>query len=202
MKTNRQFIVLLVGSMLTVFMLQAQQQYSVDTTSSLTVDGTSTLHSFTLKSKSITGAVVLAAKGPSATLDKISITVPVKALHSGEDGMDKNMYESMNADSHPSILFESSSAENVAFNDSGKADLRVPGMLTINGVSRKIEMNVTAHLRKGNTYAFEGSQKLLMSDFGIDPPSMFFGTIKTGDEVTVHFTVLVETTVSGQQAGL
>jgi len=32
-------------------------------------------------------------------------------------------------------------------------------------------------------------KKIKMSDYGIDPPSFMFGTVKTGDEMTVSFNV-------------
>ena len=34
---------------------------------------------------------------------------------------------------------------------------------------------------------FTGSIKIVMSDYGIEPPVAMFGTLKTGDEVTIDF---------------
>lgn len=179
----------------------SQQDFKVTQSSHLVVEGTSTLHNFELTSKTVTGDVIISQNGKNITLDKISITVPVKELHSGKDGMDENMYESMNAESHPSITFESSSISNGTLNDSGKSQLTVSGVLTINGTPKQVSLNVSTISDKGG-YVFEGSKSLLMSDYGIEPPSMFFGTVKTGDQVTIKFSVSAESNTTKNQAGL
>lgn len=180
----------------------SQQQYLVDKASAVTVEGTSTLHNFELTSKTVSGTVLLASDKTNLTLEKISITIPVKGLHSGKDGMDENMYESLNADSHPTITFESSSIAVAAANDSGKSELQVTGVLTINGISKNISMTVAAQQTEGKKFTFDGSKALRMSEYGIEPPTMFFGTVKTGDAVTVHFSVTVDNAASTSRAGL
>ena len=199
MKTLLQSILLLVCIIASGF---SQQQYTVDKASAVTVEGTSTLHNFELTSKTVSGTVLLSTGGTNLTLEKISISIPVKGLHSGKDGMDENMYESLNADSHPMITFESSSITQAAANDSGKSELLVDGILTINGVSKNISMNVAAKNLDGKRYSFDGSKTLRMSDYGIEPPTMFFGTVKTGNGITVHFSVTVDDAVSSARAGL
>jgi len=37
----------------------------------------------------------------------------------------------------------------------------------------------------------EGSKALLMSDFGIKPPTMFLGTLKTADRVVVEWRLVL-----------
>ncbi|MFA6541822.1 MAG: YceI family protein [Bacteroidota bacterium] len=180
----------------------SQQQYTVDNASAVTVEGTSTLHNFELTSKTVSGTILLSPNGSNLTVGKISIAIPVKGLHSGKDGMDENMYESLNADSHPTITFESSSIAAASANDSGKSELQVSGVLTINGVSKNISMNVAAKQIDGKKYSFDGSKSLRMSEYGIEPPTMFFGTVKTGDAVTIRFSVTVDNVVSASRAGL
>ena len=38
---------------------------------------------------------------------------------------------------------------------------------------------------------FTGQHPMLMSDFGMDPPSAMFGQLRTADEVVVHFDLVV-----------
>jgi hypothetical protein len=35
----------------------------------------------------------------------------------------------------------------------------------------------------------KGSKKIKMTDFNVEPPSFMFGSVKTGDEITVTFDV-------------
>ena len=37
----------------------------------------------------------------------------------------------------------------------------------------------------------EGSKALLMSSYGIKPPSMFLGTLKTNDQVVIDFRLVL-----------
>jgi len=49
-------------------------------------------------------------------------------------------------------------------------------------------MQVTANVQNGEIQ-FTGSQELLMTDFGIDPPTAVFGTIRSKDEIRIEFDV-------------
>jgi polyisoprenoid-binding protein YceI len=87
-------------------------------------------------------------------------------------------------------------------NPAGTGSLNATGTLTINGVPKSITMKVEGKRIEGKKYLFEGSQTLLMSDFGIDPPTMFFGTVSTGDAVTVHFSVVADPSAAEANAGM
>jgi polyisoprenoid-binding protein YceI len=59
------------------------------------------------------------------------------------------------------------------------------GALTIGGVTKIVTMNVQADASSG--VSFSGDITFKMSVFEIDPPTAVFGTIKTGDEITIKF---------------
>jgi hypothetical protein len=42
-----------------------------------------------------------------------------------------------------------------------------------------------------DNYRFEGTYGINMKDYGVDPPSAVFGTIKSGEEVTIKFNILL-----------
>jgi hypothetical protein len=54
------------------------------------------------------------------------------------------------------------------------------------GVTRPVEVEVVYEVRNGALF-FKGSKKIKMTQFNVEPPSFMFGTIKTGDEITVSF---------------
>ena len=65
------------------------------------------------------------------------------------------------------------------------------GTLTILGKDKAVAMKIDAtRLAEGKATA-QGEETLLMSDFGIKPPSFMFGTMKVGDEVKVKFNLTV-----------
>jgi hypothetical protein len=43
----------------------------------------------------------------------------------------------------------------------------------------------------GNRIQIKGSKKVKMTDFNISPPTAMLGTLKTGDEVTISFTLVM-----------
>jgi hypothetical protein len=64
----------------------------------------------------------------------------------------------------------------------------IEGTLTMHGVSRGIQLQVTSP-EKGR---YRGSATIRQTDFGITPYSGFFGALKLRDEVTVEFEVTIE----------
>ncbi len=42
-----------------------------------------------------------------------------------------------------------------------------------------------------NTITVTGTQKISMKDFAIDPPTFMLGTIKTGNDITLSFTIVL-----------
>lgn len=70
--------------------------------------------------------------------------------------------------------------------DLTKDSITVKGDLTIAGVTKPAEITA-GYTFSGNTLTITGSHQLLMSNFGIKPPTAMMGSLKTGDEVTVEF---------------
>lgn len=65
--------------------------------------------------------------------------------------------------------------------------LRTVGKLTIAGTTREIIMDVRATRGNGNLLSGTGTVELLMTDFGIRPPVVMAGLLKTGNKITVGF---------------
>ena len=63
------------------------------------------------------------------------------------------------------------------------------GMLSVNGKSAPVSMQITIAKGEGDKLKVSGKTKLKMSQFGITPPApkIALGLIKTGDEVSVEF---------------
>lgn len=143
-----------------------------------TVTGTSTLHDWTVESRTATGHVELAPAG-SGTL-----RIPAKSLSGGPKGLNEKMYAALKADAHPTIVFEALEAR---FPDSvsGVFEVLVRGRLTIAGGSRELTVVCRAATLDDGKRVLEAEVPLMMSAFGIKPPT-FMGMIRTGDEVKVR----------------
>ena len=105
---------------------------------------------------------------------------------SGDEKLDDNMYEALKADDHPEISFRLLTDSIISFSrDSMK--LNATGMLSVAGKEKEIDMTLLLIQSSTDTLTIEGSKELLMSEFGIDPPSMMLGLLKTDDKIVIHF---------------
>jgi polyisoprenoid-binding protein YceI len=68
----------------------------------------------------------------------------------------------------------------------GSLLVKARGKLAIAGVEKDAVVEATCRFGPGGVDV-TGAKEVLMSDFGIKPPVMMLGTIKTADKVVVRF---------------
>jgi hypothetical protein len=121
-------------------------------------------------------------------VESFEVVVPVAALTSDRDEFTADMHVALKADVHPDIVFTLSRMEkrpggSLAF-----------GTLKVAGVERTVSLPLVTTLRDGKLLVI-GSVELLMTDFGITPPTAMMGVLKTDPKVTIRFeTMLVRPT--------
>jgi len=160
--------------------------------SEVTVEGTSTMHAYHCTTNKIM-AYVDVDPGYTKDLTKIAkpivsvkVNIVVNTLKCGNGTMDKNLYSTLNADKNPLITYTLSGYD-ILNGLSSSFAANTKGSLKISGTEKLIDMKVNAsRLAEGKVTA-EGEQTLLMTDFGIKPPSFMLGTLKVGNEVKVKF---------------
>jgi len=172
------FMILLIASVSSY----GQTNYKQSGTTTVSIAGTSTMHDWTMTSQTANYAAsfTMNADGTPSSLDKVTFTMPAESLKSKEKAMDKNAYKSLKTDEYKDITFDLTSAKIV-----GKT-ITCSGKLTISGTTKPIDVDVTYEVKNGNLVC-KGSKKIKMTDFKVEPPSFMFGTIKTGDEITITF---------------
>lgn len=159
----------------------AQDFKSNQAESSMKVTGTSTLHDWEINVESFTAQATL--KGEA--LENARFTAQVKSMKSGTSAMDDNTYKALKNDKHPQITFQSTSVTGTG----GK--LVIKGNLTIAGSTKPITMNATLDKANEKSMTVKGKYTFKMSQFGIDPPKAMLGTIRTGDEVTIDYKMVL-----------
>lgn len=177
---SKVWIILVLG--LTSFMVNAQTNYKQ--TGAITIAGTSTMHDWTMTSKEVTyqADFELNADGTPTKLNTVSVTLPAESLKSGKGAMDNNAYKSLKTDKHKQITFQLTSSKL-----NGKT-ITCSGNLTIAGTTKPVDIDVTYEVKNGSLVC-KGSRKIKMTDYNVEPPSFMFGSVKTGDEITVTFDV-------------
>lgn len=152
---------------------------------SMTVAGTSSLHDWesSVERVGCNGAYTLNGAALSG-VENVVFSVKVTDIKSTKGKMmDNKTYEAFNHEKNPFITFKLKS-ENI---DAAKSMINLKGDLTMAGVTKPIDLILTYKILTGGEMRVTGSQKINMTDFGMEPPTAMMGTIKVGNEVTVKF---------------
>lgn len=168
---------------------------------SLRVDGDSTLHKWDLKTNAVTMTFQLAEGAPESLpeavkeskIESVEVLVQVADLKSWEAGLAGNMRKAMNAKKYPNIIYRMDHYRATKGEAGGFATATTSGTLTITGVTKPVTFDV--EFRPGPKGAsVKGSYTLKMSDYGIKPPTLMLGAIKTRDQITIRFDLLLSRT--------
>ncbi len=164
--------------------LSAAGQVNYKQTGAVIIAGTSTMHDWTMTSKEATysAGFEVSADGTPTKLNTVSVTLPAESLKSGKGAMDNNAYKALKTDKNKEITFRLTSSK-----ITGKS-ITCTGNLTIAGTTKPVDVDVTYEVKNGNLVC-KGSKKIKMTDFNVEPPSFMFGSVKTGDEITVTFDI-------------
>lgn len=192
----------LLGLLLVALAIPASAQdlirYQAKPGSKLRLEGTSTLHDWTVDGKIIGGSMELesnfpldsSAKPPAnAKLNaKVEVKIPVTSLLSGKQLMDSVMYEALKEKQYKEIQYRLKSIAPKS-NAAGSMQFDATGELTISGMMRTNSMVVTFEKMDSNRVKVKGETTIKMTDFGVKPPApnIGLGLLKTGDDVKVTF---------------
>lgn len=162
--------------------------------SELSISGTSSMHAFECKTSKM-NAYVDVDPGYMKDLTRIArpianvqVNIVVKTLSCGNKTMDKNMFATLKADkTENQIIRYTLSGYDIIDASTSQFGAKTTGTLVIGGKSKVVAMNISAERQGAGKASAKGEQSLLMSDFGIKPPSFMFGTLKVGDEIKVKF---------------
>lgn len=178
-----------VALLLVTTFATAQETKLSSNESKLTVFGTSNVHDWDVVAENMSGAAVFETEnGAFKTIKSMSFTVVAESLKSGKSGMDKNTYKALKTDKHKTIKFVVTNISKVTANTNGTYTVATQGNLTLSGVTKKINQTFTIKVNSGK-FTVSGKQTIDMTAYNIAPPKALMGTIKTGKDVTVDFSV-------------
>jgi polyisoprenoid-binding protein YceI len=176
-------------------LLQAQTNYRITESKdvNMKLSGTSTLHNWTMNAKNFGGEALFILKPGNdhqlSAIKSLTFSLAVTDLKSGESGLDNNAYKALKADANKSITYKLLSAT-ISPEKGNKFMIKTRGNLTISGVTKEVSFDVFGIVNADETITCTGSDKLNMTDYGVKPPKFMFGAMKTGDAVTLDFTLV------------
>lgn len=165
--------------------IYGQEYLSQKEESIIKILGTSTVHDWEETVEDFSSSLKL-NKTTSLEIKSLELKVIAESIESGKSLMNKLTYEALKTEKNPTILFSSIRQESVHEIKEGVYNLILKGNLTIAGVKKEINLNIEC-TQTESEIVLKGSKIIKMTDYGMTPPKAMFGTIKTGDEVTIEF---------------
>jgi polyisoprenoid-binding protein YceI len=171
--------------------VSAQTAYKANAKSVMTLNGTSTLHDWTMNARGFATSATLTvgADNHIAAVNSLVLTLPVTNLKGEKESMNENAWEALNYDDHKNIVFKLTSA--TVTPAGGKFTIAAIGNLTISGVTKPITMNVAAVVNSDGSITCTGKLPIKLSTFNIERPSFMFGTMSVGDAMTLDYSLVL-----------
>ncbi|OHX66514.1 YceI family protein [Flammeovirga pacifica] len=165
--------------------INAQNIKSLTKESKIIIEGTSSLHDWHSDVNQVSGSAQVSVEDNKVTsVESLSLTFVVKSIESGKGAMNKNIFKALKEDKNPNILFTSTSTTVDA-----KGVVTAKGNLTIAGATKEVTLTANSSV-SGNNVTFEGKTTFKMTEYSVEPPTAMFGTITTGDEVTIVYSAV------------
>ncbi len=170
------------------------QTYTLES-SEVTISGTSSLHDWESEVTQVDfqGSFTFINEQLSSA-QRIQVRIPVRGIRSTKGRvMDRKTYNAFDADSHPDIVFSVNSLSLLGA-PAATHTVVAEGSLSMAGTTQPVEVAVTIETLADGFLRVSGEKALLMTSFGMDPPTALLGTLKTGDEVVIHFDLTLSPT--------
>jgi hypothetical protein len=173
------------------YSVQAQSDYLVRSVTG-SVSGTSTLHSWKSSITKVQVKGALKKTGNTLTSVKnVVVKIPVTGIISTEGkSMDKKTYQAFKSDKNPFILYTFNTAQ-VQVNAAHEITIEASGSMTMAGTTLPEDLTATGKVLDNGDLEFSISKKLKMTSFNMKPPTALLGTIKSGDEITLNFDLVL-----------
>ena len=183
-------------------------QIAVQPGGSLRIEGDSTLHKWSSTATVVAMTFQFADGAPlslseaikASKIKSMEVKISVLGLKSGESGLDKNMRKAMNEAKFPDVIYRLDHYETAKSADDGVLNAKTAGELTIAGQAKPVTIDVEFRLSPDGV-AVKGSYSMIMSDYGIKPPTLMLGAIKVRDPVTIRFDLLLKPQDAAKKTG-
>lgn len=158
--------------------------------SSMKIAGTSSLHDWSIDVGDFQCDMTASADASIMKIESVSYRGKARSIKSDNNTMDKKIIEALKVEKYPDIRYTVKSAKNVVLKDNKFSGL-ITGDIFLAGKTRSETIQFNGMMISEDKLQIRGSKKLKMTDFGISPPTAMMGALKTGDEVTVTFTLVL-----------
>lgn len=171
---------------------------SVRPDSRLWLEGSSNVRHWHCEATTLDASIDIDAAGEHALphgavyVRRVQVSVPTHALTCGGGQMDRIMYKALHVDDTPECRQIIGHFEVVAASGTSNESLVMQGPLRIAGRERIVRVPVELLPQHDGTMRARGALPILMTDYGITPPTALFGVVRTENLIVVKFDLLVD----------
>lgn len=173
-------------------------ELSAQVASKLWVEGKSSVRDWKCDATKIEATVTGTSAAATAPVKEVgaaakhaSLTIPVAQLDCHNGTMNEHMRKALKANDNKTIQYRIATWELTPRSDDS-ASVKTSGTLVMAGAEKPISVELTAKRGAAGTWALNGSKTIKMTEWGIKPPSLMFGTMKVRDPVTIKFELVLE----------
>ncbi|MGD2034201.1 MAG: YceI family protein, partial [Bacteroidales bacterium] len=180
MKNYLRIWFLLAGLPALTHTLTHAQQYVLDQdVSSVTIEGTSNLHDWTMDVTEISGTLTASCTANALSFSETYVTVQSGSVTAENNIMNSKTQEALKTKQHPLITYKSKS---ITLNNTGKRETtgKTYGILTISGVAKKLGISFKGSFTDNRSFRVHGKFEVYMTHFDVKPPTALLGSLKTG----------------------
>ena len=196
-------VVVLSILMLYSAMLRASSHevpFIIEPQSKLYIEGTSNINSFECFCKDDfnrqSARVIIADDGRALSFLKTTLLLRTAALDCDNSKMNRDLCDALKSEDYPYIKIDLHDARITqgSFEKVG-ADvvLHSNASITITNITRKVQLVVRGKRLGAGKFRFFATKELLMTDFGITPPTALLGLIKVRDAIRINFDLTMQT---------
>lgn len=187
-----------VALFIAAFETAGEAAYYIDAGSSLSIAGSSNVNKFkcdcleqfsksSIRFEQQEGGKIL-------RFSNAGLHIRSKSLDCGNQQMNKDMYKTLRADQHPNIQIELSRAQLQGAELAVGKDwvpLKASAQLTIAGVTKPVVFDVKAKRIAPDRIRLSTSKEVLMTDFGMEPPTAMLGLVKVNNAIRIDMDLIV-----------
>lgn len=196
---NRIIIILFLFLTITAESISQTSYILNPANSKMTILGTSSLHDWEMEVTDIDFSTTLLIDGKVISgIQDIYFSCTTTSIVSDYKLMDKKTFEALKAEEFSSIEFRMLNGK-ISLITGNEFSGTVTGYLSIAGQTKEVNVPFHGNLLDNGQLDLEGKVNLKMSEFDVDPPKAMAGTLKTGDEVSIVYTLKLEKNNIGKQ---
>ncbi len=193
LKINIFFLLILLWSIPKSNLLAQEGWTLAADQSTIRIEGTSNIHDWVSEVTKMTSqADISFGEDGSINVKALEVNIPVTGVKSSKGAiMNKKTYKALKSDKFPNIKYSLNSVTNLS-EITNKFRIKANGNLSISGTTKNIAMEVVATQVSSTKMVFEGTKKLKMTTFNVEPPTALMGALTTGDDITIAFKVVFQ----------